>query len=238
MATPPTSLPKPAPSRWRARVEDWLLAGWVALVAPALVHLEGPSGGVFDGGRPLDGVFGLVGLLGVAVCLATGSEGDMHGGFAASAVVGPFSGGLLLVVFSTVAALGLTEAGGVVLAVLIIAAAVAVRLRYKVLPVAVRRALVTPYVLVTGGLFWGVIGAVVDGGDAVAAIRDAVPTDPSALSVAGFLVAFSAIYYAMLVFAPRQVAEREGGPLSWIVRYLLFAVSVAFGAGWLLVLAG
>lgn len=225
------------PSR-RARVEDWLLAGWVALVAPALVHLQASSGGIFDGGRPLDGLLGLTGILGVVVCLATGSEGAARGGIAASAVIGPFSGGLLLVVFSTVAALGLAEAGVAALVVAMTGVAVGVRLRYPVLPGRVRRALVTPYVLVTGGLFWSVIGAVLDGGSTVAAIRAALPGDRSALTLAGFLIAFSAVYYAMLVFAPRQVAEREGGPLAWIVRYLLFAVSAAFGAGWLLVLAG
>jgi hypothetical protein len=208
------------------------------MVAPAVIHLEAPSGGVFDGGRPLDGIFGLLGILGVVVCLSTGSEGDTHGGFAASAVIGPFTGGLLLVAFSTVAALGLSEAAVVAIGVVMVAAAIAVRLRYPVLPVLVRRALITPYLLVTGGLFWSVIGVVVDGGSTVAAVRDALPTDPTALPVAGFLLAFAAIYYAMLVFAPRQVAEREGGALAWLARFLLFVVSVAFGAGWLLVLAG
>ena len=231
-------MPQPAPHRWRTRLEDWLLAGWVALVAPALIRIQAPAGGIFDGGRPLDGIVGLLAILGVAVCLATGSDGDTHGGFAASAVIGPFTGGLLLVVFSTAASFGLAEAGIVASAVVIVAVAVAVRLRYPVLPVRVRRALVMPYVLVTGGLFWSLIGAVLDGGSAVSAIRDALPADPAALPVVGFLIAFSAVYYAMLVFAPRQVAEREGGPVAWAVRYLLFAVSVAFGAGWLLLLAG
>ncbi len=238
VATLPPAKPKAAPSRWRVRLEDWLLAGWVALVAPALIRLQAPSGGVFDGGRPLDGILGLIGILGVAVCLVTGSEGDTHGALAASAVIGPFTGGLLLVAFSTVAALGLAEPGTAAVAVVVAAVAVAVRLRYPVLPVPLRRALVTPYVLVTGTLFWGVIGAVMDGGSTVAALRDALPGDPSALPAAGFLLAFSAVYYAMLVFAPRQVAEREGGPPAWIGRYLLFVGSVAFGTGWLLLLAG
>jgi hypothetical protein len=238
VAQPGTAAAQPPRFRWRTRIEDWLLAAWVALVAPTVVHIQAGSGGVFDGGRPLDGLFGLVGILGVAVCLATGSDGDQHEGFAASAVIGPFSGGFLLVAISTVSALGLPQAAAVAVAVVVIAVALATRLRYPVLPARVRRALVTPYVLVTGGLFWSLIGAVTGGGT-VAAVRDAVPADPQgALPVAGFLIAFSAIYYAMLVFAPRQVAEREGGPVAWIVRYLLFAVSIAFGAGWLLFLAG
>jgi hypothetical protein len=105
--------------------------------------------------------------------------------------------------------------------------------------VPVRRALMTPYLLVTGGLFWGLIAAVTQGGDVVAAIRDAVPGDPQGvLPVAGLLAAMAAVYYAMLMFAPRQVAEREGGVIAWIVRFGVFLASLAFGAGWLLVLAG
>jgi hypothetical protein len=229
----------PAPARWRLRVEDGLLAVWVALVAPVIVHLQASKGGVFDPGRPLDGIVGIVSLIGVAVCLATGSDGVTHGGFAASAVIGPFSGGLLLVAASGATALSLQEPVIVAVAIVVVVVAVAARLRYPVLPVRVRRALVTPYVLVAGGLFWSVIGEVLAGGDTVAAIRDALPADPrGVLPVVGFLLAFSAIYYAMLVVAPRQVAEREGGPLAWIVRYLAFVASVALGAGWLMVLAG
>lgn len=49
----------------------------------------------------------------------------------------------------------------------------------------------------------------------------------------GVVVAFSGIYYAMLIYAPRQVAEPEGGPLTWLVRYGLFLASVTVGAAWL-----
>jgi hypothetical protein len=48
---------------------------------------------------------------------------------------------------------------------------------------------------------------------------------------------FSAVYYAMLVFAPRQIAEREGGGVEWVLRYLLFVVSIVLGIGWLGVLS-
>jgi hypothetical protein len=35
------------------------------------------------------------------------------------------------------------------------------------------------------------------------------------------------------VYAPRQIAEPEGGPISWLLRFALFLVSVLFGFGWL-----
>jgi hypothetical protein len=51
--------------------------------------------------------------------------------------------------------------------------------------------------------------------------------------VLAILVTASAVYYAMLVYAPRQLVEREGTPRVWIGRFALFVVSVAFGVRWL-----
>ncbi len=57
---------------------------------------------------------------------------------------------------------------------------------------------------------------------------------PEVLALAlGIFVAASAVYYAMLVYAPRQLVEREGGPAAWLARYGLFVVSVAVGLTWL-----
>jgi hypothetical protein len=238
-ATAASTAHRPASARSLPRIEDWLLAVWVALVAPAAIHLQ-PSSDIFGPGRPLDGLLGIVAITGAAVCLATRSTGSAAGqGLGGSAAVGPFVGGLLLVAFSTVSALELPEAAALALAAAIAGIAVLTRLRWATLPATVRRALVTPYVLVAGGLFWSAIGAVTAGGDLTAAIRQVAPSDVRAvIPIVGFLLAFSAVYYAMLVFAPRQVAEREGGPVAWVVRYGLFVASVMLGAGWLSLLGG
>jgi hypothetical protein len=37
----------------------------------------------------------------------------------------------------------------------------------------------------------------------------------------------------MLVYAPRQVADREGGPIASVLRYVAFVVGLALGLGWL-----
>jgi len=37
----------------------------------------------------------------------------------------------------------------------------------------------------------------------------------------------------MLIYAPRQVAEPEGGPVTWLVRYGIFLTSVIIGVAWL-----
>ena len=222
------------------RVEDWLLAAWVAVVAPLLTAAQGTTGDVLPADRPLDGILGLMAIAGAALCLALrrpAAEGTDRA-FLASAAVGPFVGGLLLVAAATLTALDLPSGAAMVLAGGLVVAVVVVRLRVPPAPAIVRRLLMTPFILVTGTLFWRLIHAVTAGG-IVDQLRAASPADLRAgAPLIGFLVAFSAVYYAMLVAAPRQVADREGGLLAWTVRYLLFAAGVAFGIAWLPLLAG
>jgi hypothetical protein len=114
---------------------------------------------------------------------------------------------------------------------------VAVRLRWPALPTSVRRALVTPFLLATGGIFWTIVDQVAGGGSLVGAATagadGSAPSLQTVALVAGALAAFSAVYYAMLVYAPRQVAEPEGGPVTWLVRYGIFLASVVVGVAWL-----
>lgn len=150
--------------------------------------------------------------------------------------VGPFVGGLLLVTISGFTAL--SAATPVVYAAILIAVigAIAVRFAAPPLSIPIRRALVSPFVMIASGLYWTFIEAVVGSPGAAAARHQAIANPRSAELFLLFLVAFSAVYYAMLIYAPRQVAEREGGSVEWLVRYLAFAASIALGIGWLSVL--
>jgi hypothetical protein len=215
------------------RIEDWLLVGWVALVAPLLARLQ-PAAGPFDAGQPVQGAVRLVAVLGAIACLAARvPRGTSAGpGLLDRAAIGPFVGGLLLVAISGAGALALPSWGPYVLVAIALAVGLVMRIVVPPLGPAMRRALVAPFVLVTGGLFWSVIDAVMgpssSGLPSPAALL-AAPNRP----LLGFLVVFSAVYYAMLVFAPRQVAEREGGPITWVVRYAAFLAGVLLGVGWL-----
>jgi hypothetical protein len=95
----------------------------------------------------------------------------------------------------------------------------------------IRRVLVTPFVLVSGGLFWTLIAAIT-GEPGSATPAAALGNPATALAAGAFLIAFSGVYYVMLIFAPRQVAEREGGLVTWLFRYVLFAAGVAAGLAW------
>jgi hypothetical protein len=147
--------------------------------------------------------------------------------------VGPFVGGLLLVTISGFTAL---DAGSqLALPALVLAAILAAFVHFAVppLPVIARRVLVTPFVAVAAGIYWNVI-AELTGGHGFTITPTQALSDPHAAElILGFLVAFSAVYYAMLIYAPRQVATREGGLVEWVIRYALFVVSVLLGVGWL-----
>lgn len=216
------------------------MAGWVAVATP-LIFRAGGDRGPFDAGQPIEGVLRLGAVAAVLACLAARRKVEDGAGPPSSLInrgaVGPLTGALLLVTISGFTAL--TIPAPVVSAILVAAAAGMVAIHFAVppLPVAVRRALVSPFVMIAGGLYWSVIQAVV-GTPGASSLRRSALLDPrGAELVLFFLVAFSAVYFAMLIYAPRQIAEREGGWLEWIIRYVAFVASIALGIGWLGVLS-
>lgn len=91
--------------------------------------------------------------------------------------------------------------------------------------------------MIAGGLYWTFIESVV-GTPGAAALRRSALLDPRGAELAlFFLLAFSAVYYAILVYAPRQIAEREGGLVEWLLRYAAFVASIVLGLGWLRILS-
>ncbi len=228
------ALPRPL-AGLGARAEDALLVLWVAVAGPLLDRLHGGAG-AFDPGHPVDGAVRLGAVLAALVGLAARPTAPLPGDAAVSVlrrgVVGPLTGGLLLIAGSGLAALG--SAPEVAAPLLGLAATTSLVAAHWLLPplsTGLRRALVLPLVLVAGGLFRQLVGPVVDAIGPVG--LSALSGAPGALAVAGFVAACSAVYYAMLVYAPRQMVEPEGGPLTWLIRYGLFAASVLFGLGWL-----
>jgi hypothetical protein len=230
---PPDRLARVARLAANLRFEDWLLVAWVGLVAPVIGRLDG-SGGPFDPGRPIQGSLALIGVLGALACLVTG-RADAPAGSDSSvlgrASIGPLVGGLLLVLFAGTSGVGLSGLPADAAAVTGIVILIVIRLRWPALPTATRRLLVTPFILVTGGIFWSIVDSVA-GGASVLGVSDGASPSDVAFEV-GVLAAFSGVYYAMLIYAPRQVAEPEGGPFTWLIRYGLFLASVVVGVAWL-----
>jgi hypothetical protein len=216
------------------RIEDWLLAGWVALASPLLDAAGVQGAGPFDPGHPLLSIFRLVAVVGALACLITRTADAPQvpdSGIMERGAIGPLAGGLILVGVSAISGLALTEAGAWAVVIAAAILLVVIRARWPALPGVLRRALVTPFILAAGGIYWGVLDGVTNGQSVLGMTGGS--DMPTAAPFLGFLLAFSAVYYAMLIFAPRQVAEREGGLLSWLLRFGLFAVSLVFGLAWL-----
>lgn len=213
------------------RLEDWLIAGFVALISPALALIEG-AGGPFDTGRPLDGLLRLVGACGALACLATRSSGDPAGdghAILTNATAGPVIGGIALVGASGLAGLGLPPEIAIAMVFFGAIGLAPFQDHLPAIPTATRRKLVAPFLLAAGGIFWSLIDSVGAATDVIGQIGGA----PQLLALAlGILVATSSVYYAMLVYAPRQLVEREGTLLTWLGRYALFVAGVALGLSW------
>jgi hypothetical protein len=220
------------------RAEDYVLGAWMAVAGPLLVARP-EQGGLFEPGRPLVGALGIVAVLGAVACLATRSSdvpAVSQPGLMERGALGPLTGGLLLVAIDSTTALDLPGSVAAVGIVLALVLALVLHLRVPALPVVVRRTLVTPFVLAAGGIFWNVLGAVTApgaaGGSSTAGWLSGADPGTAAGIVAAF-AAFAGVYYAMLIYAPRQVAEREGGPLSWAARFGTFLAGTLLGLTWL-----
>jgi hypothetical protein len=229
--------PPPSPRRGVTAflvAEDWLLAAWVAVASPILFRQQGGEG-PFDAGAPLLGALRLLAVAGTLICLAARRppQGvtDHRSSVVLGGAIGPLVGALLLVTISGFTGLDLGSGVGVVLIIVAVVAMIAVHVAVPPLPTPVRRALVTPFVLVSGGLFWTFIAAISgEPGSATPAVGVSNPR--TALAAIGFLIAFSAVFYTMLIYAPRQVADRDGGLVTWVLRYALFVAGVVFGLAW------
>jgi hypothetical protein len=220
--------------RRHLRVEDVLLVAWLVVIEPVLFPV--PSGSNRTNGPDL--VFGLLDLLGLlafVACLAARSQPGVVSGLVNRGellyAVGPLFGAFAFAIDDTTEKLGL--AGNAALLPIGAGVAVAILVRRLAPPLTAdqRRALVTPFILLTSRFFGQFLSGLTDFFD----LRQlaAAVANPADLAGTGFVLLIGVlailIFYVMFVFAPRQVADREGTPRSWTIRFLLFVVSLSIG---------
>jgi hypothetical protein len=230
---PPAAAPSPIDRLLRhLRLEDVLLFAWL-IVGPLL--LPGQVGDTaLDRPDPLAGLLGIVALCGVAVCLGSRSRDGIQSGLVAGGdvayAVGPLTGALLFALYSTNAHLGLGDGLAWLPIALAIAAGVAAHWLLAPLAIEQRRALVVPFVLLTSGAFSEMISGIAGIFDLRLSI-DAIRTGQlsETLFVVGLGTLACLVFYVMFVFAPRQIAEREGTPVNWAVRFGAFVLSLSLG---------
>ena len=202
---------------FRLRVEDVLLFLWLVL-QPLVFPAPTSGSGSVPGIDPLGGLFDLVGLCGAAACIAARRRdatqtGLIQGGDVAYAV-GPL--------FGAVAFAGRIASSGSASPVRRSSCRSCcrspwrslARLRLPPTTARPRRALVTPFILATSGFFGEFLSGFTDIFDLRSSAVGAGGRRPTrgVGILFGLAVVPSLIFYVMLVFAPRQIAEREGTP--------------------------
>jgi hypothetical protein len=221
-----------APRRFHLRVEDVALFLW--LVLRPLVVPERPTGPTTAGYDPLGGLFDLVGLCAAAACLgarrADGTSSGLVANQTVAAAIGPLVGAVAFALDDCVRRLGLGGGFEILPLVLPVVAAVAARIWLPPTTALVRRALVTPFILAASGFFSDFLAGLSDLFD-LRQISSWIANDTSGLAIFGTFLALAGVlvFYAMLVFAPRQIADREGGGLTWTIRFLVFIAGLTLG---------
>jgi hypothetical protein len=219
----------------RLRVEDVLLFLWLVL-QPLVFPAPASGSATVPGFDPIGGLFDLVGLCGAAACIAArrrdATQTGLIQGDEVAYAVGPLFGAVAFTGQDCVERLGLAGRAEQLPIVLPIAVAILARLRLPPTTAIQRRALVTPFILATSGFF----GQFLAGFSDIFDVRNLL----SALSGGGQLaesvfvfglgLVAVLIFYVMLVFAPRQIAEREGTPGSWASRFLVFIAGLSIGS--------
>ena len=216
------------------RVEDFLL-GTIALIGlplfDRLTRGASGSGTATDTPAPLTGLIGLVAILGVLLCLLTRGAGEPPPfGDGQLTLQGwarfPLAAGVGIVGIETLPGIGLDGDPFIGLTFLVVFVSVMIPGHLPVVPVAARRALVTPMAILATGAFDRMMGSGL--GDMVGGfVRGEAPPE-----LAGFLpliIGAVAAMYAMLVVAPRAIADPGAGGLAWVVRFVFLLAALATG---------
>jgi hypothetical protein len=225
------------------QLEDWILAAWVALAAPALFRAQG-GGALLAPSRPIDGVLWLVGVVGAAVCLVTRSpDQEVSAGSLTTGIPSMVLFGMFLVGVGASMALGIPTWVGVAPTVAAAGFMFVLPLQLPGIPTeppilrdGTRRALVVPYCLTTGAILYAVIGSIFGSPNLIrqvfSGVAGSTPSFIPVLIVCGAgMVAGVAMVYAALVYYPRQIVRPETGLILWIARFAVFLIGLVFGMG-------
>jgi hypothetical protein len=220
--------------RRHLQAEDIAL-GLVLIVTP-LVSGNGDLGArlLFGGNDPLLGFIALVSCVGAITAIATRVPGesvldqDHRWG-----ILGPFLGAVSLLSSSSLGLLGIPNNGLLIgPAFVITAGAVVLGSRLPVVSRQTRRVLVAPFVLLSGAILQSLV---VNIGGALAGQVDiggilGQPKGPALLLDIVLICLFvSWIFYAMLVYAPRELASPGASVRSWVVRFGVFFSTLVAG---------
>ncbi|MHB8891383.1 MAG: hypothetical protein ACYC65_04985 [Candidatus Limnocylindrales bacterium] len=213
------------------RLEDLLMALLAVIVLPLIDGWLGESGS----GTPaatdptaLEGLVGLLAVAGVMACLVTrGPDEPPPLADRQMTLQGwarfPLAAGVGIVATETLPGLGLDPEPLVAVTFLVMIAGALLHPRLPVAPVLVRRTLVLPMAIVAAGAFDQIIGRGLP--DLVVALLGGT-AQPGVVALAPLVIAAILVLYAMLVIAPRSIADPGASGVAWLVRFLFLLASV------------
>jgi hypothetical protein len=138
----------------------------------------------------------------------------------------PLAAGVGIVGVETLPGIGLDGGPFVGVTFLIVLVSVMIPGRLPVIPIMARRALVTPMAILATGAFDRIMGSGL--GDVVGGFLRGEA--PSGLAVfLPLIIGAAAAMYAMLVVAPRAIADPGAGGVAWVVRFLFLLAALATG---------
>jgi hypothetical protein len=218
------------------RIEDVALFLF-SVFLPLLAGGAGDTGSdAGTGAERLEGLLYLVGALGGLACLGTRAPGSSAFDFQGldqprSFAVLPFLAAIAVITSEGSSKLSLDLADIVAAPTLLVA--VLVFVFYERLPVVSavgRRLLVAPFLLAATSMFNGIVGSIAGALDIRDIGRELAAGDiVLVLFAAAVLLLAIGVFYVLLVFAPRQVAETEGTWHEWRVRFALFVLATVLG---------
>lgn len=217
------------------RLEDaalllWLVAGGVVgrlAAAGGSPDTGSPGGALSTGADAVSGILWVGAAVLAVVVVATRSPGDPVLGFEGMATPRsyaplPFLFSVAIVLDTGLGRLGIASDLAVGAAFLVTLTCYVAYPHLPVLPRAIRRLLILPFILVAGTVFGGTVSDLSGLFDYRALLGDPSAGPGSYGALLGLDVLFSGMFYLAFIFAPRMVAEAEGTWRAWLARYALF----------------
>ncbi len=213
------------------RFEDLLMALLAVILFPALDRWPGGGSAAGSSSDPtvVAGLLGLVAVGGVVACVLTRgpdeppplADGQMTlQGWARF----PLAAGVGIVATETLPGLGLDPQLLVGFAFVATFVGALAHPRLPVVPVAYRRAMVLPMAILAAAAFDRIVGNGM--GEVIEDfVGGAVP--PEVVALWPLVLAAAATMYAMLVVAPRAIADPGASGYAWAVRFVFLIGSVA-----------
>jgi len=224
----------------RIQLEDLALVA-LTLLWPLLAGANSLVPVLAEGNEALGGLIALIAAVGAMAAMATRVPGESRVDLARPDalgiepsriwIIGPFIGAVGFVAGDALDRLGLPGGDALIgIAFVVATAALLLGNRLPVISRELRRVLVAPFVFLSAVFFQSLAADLLEGlggpdGPLVGLLT--LEQLGLALTVLAVIAFVGGIFYTMLIFVPRELADPGASTRSWVVRYAIFFASLA-----------